>query len=310
LLWDIAPPVEQTFENAINPALPEGRCGVDPETWRLPAASELIGLLNHHPESTDDAGNRVRVDQVFFPEWPISPLYWVNAANANDLAMALELSDGRLEAVEDDEMELAVRVSGIRRTYNLICGANPEKRFHTELDLPLQQPDGFPLNLEGQILDCNTGLVWKRCVEGFRWDGNACAPPAATSLFSWRQALRISRETNGVSTEEEDNFLSEPQAFGNSNWRVPNVKELQSLQIFDQDPKGSYLPFLDEHFSAPAGQFSYWSSTAANSRAAYQVRFGAVVPNNPQVEENWLVFGAPTDRASSGMVRLVRSLHP
>jgi hypothetical protein len=225
--------------------------------------------------------------------------------------MSLDLSTGLLEAVRDNVLERAPRVRGVPRTYSLICGdTTPENRFRTELDLdsPLQ-PDGLPLDLVGQILDCNTGLVWKRCVEGFRWNGNACDPLVpATSLFSWRQALGISRQTNGASAED---FVSEPQAFGNSDWRVPNVKELQSLQRFGQDPNGPFLPFLDLGFLAPVDQFSYWSSTAAavDPGSAYQVRFGEVDPDNAAPDEA-KVLGVGTIPGSTGMVRLVRSLHP
>jgi PKD repeat protein len=57
-----------------------------------------------------------------------------------------------------------------------------------------------------------TGLVWKRCAEGQTWTGATCTGSAST--FSWAQAL----------TQASTSSFADQ-----SDWRLPNLKELRSL---------------------------------------------------------------------------------
>ena len=72
---------------------------------------------------------------------------------------------------------------------------------------------GYTISVDGQeVLDSETGLIWRRCIEGMRWNGSACA---GTPLYSmWHDALHHAE--------------SERQKTGIA-WRLPNVKELASL---------------------------------------------------------------------------------
>jgi hypothetical protein len=78
-------------------------------------------------------------------------------------------------------------------------------------------------NLDGSVTDPTTGLTWMRCAAGQSWDGTTCSGNAGTYDFD---AARN---------------LSGRQALGQSDWRLPSVRELQSIissptanQLFDQ----------------------------------------------------------------------------
>lgn len=68
----------------------------------------------------------------------------------------------------------------------------------------------------GTVLDTQTNLIWKRCLEGQTWDDSSCT--GAPSNISWGLALTAAQtlNTNGGFAEA-------------TNWRVPNIKELKSI---------------------------------------------------------------------------------
>lgn len=61
-----------------------------------------------------------------------------------------------------------------------------------------------------EVQDLTTGLVWQRCSVGQRWSGSGCAGEAQT--FTFQQA----------------------QTQSGNGWRVPTVRELQSLRVCSQ----------------------------------------------------------------------------
>lgn len=114
------------------------------------------------------------------------------------------------------------------------------------------------------VVDQQTGLQWRRCVETKTWNGTTCVNGAGGTTF---------RHANAFS-----------QANGVPGWRLPNVKELSSLV----DPSKGSAPLLDTVAfpNTPAGAF--WSTTpavnspVASDVAAFSVDFGAglVWPNS------------------------------
>jgi len=76
-------------------------------------------------------------------------------------------------------------------------------------NIPLTKPDiRYTYNSAGdEVTDTVTGLIWKRCAEGMSWNGATCTGTAAR--FNWQGALA--------------------HAATQSDWRVPNIKELKSL---------------------------------------------------------------------------------
>ena len=76
-------------------------------------------------------------------------------------------------------------------------------------------------NNNGTITDPETGLIWKKCSEGQTWSGagNNCSIGAATA-FTWQAALQRAQEVNDGSAGEN---------FAETDWRLPNIKELTSI---------------------------------------------------------------------------------
>ena len=76
-------------------------------------------------------------------------------------------------------------------------------------NIPLTKPDiRYTYNSAGdEVTDTVTGLTWRRCAEGMSWNGATCTGTA--TRFNWQGALA--------------------HAATQSDWRVPNIKELKSL---------------------------------------------------------------------------------
>ncbi|QTR48865.1 Lcl C-terminal domain-containing protein [Candidatus Thiothrix anitrata] len=112
-------------------------------------------------------------------------------------------------------------------------------------------------NNNGTVTDNKTGLMWKQCIEGqdpFTCSGNA-------GEFNWEEALRHADDVN--------NGLAGNNV-GYTDWRLPNIKELDSI-IEGQcvEPAINALAFpntLSEWF---------WSASpfASNTRSAWGVNF-------------------------------------
>lgn len=74
--------------------------------------------------------------------------------------------------------------------------------------------DRFKINNDGTVLDNETNLVWKRCAEGQVLDSKTNTCDFNYVPCNWQQGLSIARESTFA---------------GKSDWRLPNVKELDSL---------------------------------------------------------------------------------
>lgn len=94
----------------------------------------------------------------------------------------------------------------------------------------------FSYSADGQeATDLATGLVWRRCAEGMAWNGSACAGSALT--FTHEGALGRAATQATITGRA---------------WRLPNVKELNSIANPRNDPAG---------FSSTTAPFDFWSST-------------------------------------------------
>lgn len=142
----------------------------------------------------------------------------------------------------------------------------------------------FVDNQDGSVLDQYTSLIWQRCPLGFSLDDNGTPSVieddhcqiTATEEYDWQSALQAAdADTLGSSTE----------------WRLPNVKELETLVAECITPAIEPLPFPD----TPAVLF--WTATPAGGDAE---------------DQSWLVDflsgGLSTaDRTTPANARLVRT---
>jgi hypothetical protein len=146
-------------------------------------------------------------------------------------------------------------------------------------------PGGAPLNYagpgeigeddppEGTFIDLNTGLMWeiKDSADGVADYTN---PHDVDNLYTWSEATASPYIPNGSAFEL---FLAElnaePGFAGYTDWRLPTVKELQSLVDYSVPYPGTTVA---EGLPGATASSYYWSSTAYASfePGAWGVSFG------------------------------------
>ncbi len=77
----------------------------------------------------------------------------------------------------------------------------------------------YQVHGDGTVTDMRTGLMWKQCLEG--QTGADCSGGSATGM-NWVTALNHARSHSFA---------------GYSDWRLPNIKELESLVDYRCQPK-------------------------------------------------------------------------
>ena len=120
----------------------------------------------------------------------------------------------------------------------LLLWANAAQSAPCQHNLPPSNPDlAYIDHGDGTVTDTRTGLMWKQCAEGL--NGTGCASGAPQTL-SWAAALQQA---------EGSSFA------GRYDWRLPNLKELQSL-VEDC----SYSPAINTNMF-PNTPSVFWSSS-------------------------------------------------
>lgn len=135
-------------------------------------------------------------------------------------------------------------------------------RYHTRLVRGPLPPARTPLhqfvnNGDGTVTDLDTGLTWQQ--------GEVNAP------LNWTNALLLAE---GLTLG------------GRTDWRLPNIKELQSLN--DETLAG---PSLDTNFFPAAKSARYWSSTTQNNRptnAWFAEFITGLTSQSPKAGSNWV----------------------
>ena len=137
-------------------------------------------------------------------------------------------------------------------------------------------------NNSGTVSDSKTGLIWKKCSEGQSYNSSTNSCDGVAGKFNWQAALQQAQAVNAGGNGE---------SLGQTDWRVPNIKELASIVELS-----CYSPTIDEQVFPATSNKAYWSfSLVAN--VGYRA---------------WIVsFFTGKDYAEykdySGSVRLVRS---
>jgi len=124
-------------------------------------------------------------------------------------------------------------------------------------------PDSqFTVNGDGTVTDNKTGLMWKQCSEGL--SGASCTGNITT--HTWKAALQLA----GTSFA------------GHTDWRLPNIKELDSIverQCYNPAINATIFP----NTQTGSGAY-YWSSTPVTGRTstawATEFRDGLRTKNN------------------------------
>ena len=120
--------------------------------------------------------------------------------------------------------------------------------------IPASTPDSqFSNNGNGTVTDNKTGLMWKRCIEGQRFNTvtNACDGHAV--VYTWDAALQQAQSVNTLGFA------------GANDWSVPNIKELGSLverQCVHPSINATVFPNTSSSFFWSSSSYAYGSGNA------------------------------------------------
>ncbi len=104
----------------------------------------------------------------------------------------------------------------------------------------VQGEERFQIINDGQeLLDTRTRLIWRRCPEGMIWQTDQCQGEA--TYWMWYEVLPLAAQVAKVTGKP---------------WRVPNVKELNSIIDFTQTDMAIDLTIFP---ATPNAQF--WTSS-------------------------------------------------
>ena len=267
------------------------------DDWRLPSVKELYSLIQFTGtdpavESTDATGLIPFIDTDFFAfaygdvsageriidsQFVSSTTYVSTTMNGAETVFGVNFADGRIKG------------------YGMEAPGGGEKAFFV---LAVRGNDAYGVNDfvdngDGTITDRATGLTWAQT------DSGADAA-VGTGGLNWEEALAWVTAKNGES------YL------GYTDWRLPNIKELQSIVDYSRSPDTTGSPALDPLFSATqimneAGETDYafyWSGTThlrsnGDSSSGGYVAFGRSLGNMGRGSSaNWLdVHGAGSQRS-------------
>mgnify|MGYP000105381452 FL=1 len=128
-----------------------------------------------------------------------------------------------------------------------------------------------------EINDTKTGLTWRRCAEGMTWKKSTCAGKATFA----NQAQAVA--------------LAKAQATKDEAWRLPTLKELNSILAVREIDVGKAAIDAKAFPATPIAR--YWTSTSVGPSYYMVVGFGEG-------------HSGEGERNSPGASRLVRDVKP
>jgi hypothetical protein len=233
----------QTYINMVNN---NKKCGYN--NWRLPNKNQLQGLVDY-------GSYQPSIDINFFPETG-NGFYWTSTIDIDDIGSIWQIgfSSGRVAGSHSGDARYVrlVREHKVSQQVSPIVSSNEQDIIKRNQVAPFQRCNiqaqisspisRFKQDLQGNILDTHSGLIWKRCMEGLT--GEACDEGEQLKT-SWLQAL--------LYAEKISNNETTPLA---TNWRLPNIKELQSI-VETQCEEPALNPFVFPNIPFE----NVWSST-------------------------------------------------
>ncbi|MEA5446857.1 DUF1566 domain-containing protein [Gammaproteobacteria bacterium AB-CW1] len=217
------------FIEAVNE---KGLCGYN--DWRLPTVREWLSINNYHPSPTIRRRINNFVDTTYFPSQRhrgTYPFFWSGSAFVNPL-LDMEPGDdaeslgmgwnhhtgGSLHApqaadisshvklarhVSQDNQHVDETIPAVEARGDQKCVDNIPRSNHPQDLMP--RPDGT-------VVHQAYGLMWMRCSIGQEWDGETCVGEPTT--LDIQSALQTAADYSYA---------------GYDDWRVPNIKELDTL---------------------------------------------------------------------------------
>ncbi len=113
-----------------------------------------------------------------------------------------------------------------------------------------QTPDDAPASryrasTDGTATDLQTGLMWMRCVMGQKWNAKQSRCTGTVKTYTWQQALQAVQS-----------FDQGPGFAGHHDWRLPNLRELESIERYHCSN-----PYINLKVFPTAPGTAIWSSS-------------------------------------------------
>ncbi|MFP8777515.1 DUF1566 domain-containing protein [Hydrogenophaga sp. RWCD_12] len=278
----------------------QSHCGFN--DWRLPSASELINVMHfghrwlEFPPLFD--GRYLTADSVAFNHDTINGQGQTQSLPVQGV-VSVTTFPSSLTAADFIKPVLDVRYRAIEAAgtfssdgkFSIVLVRGPQTSEASRFSV-ISLPYGRDQS-NNALVDNVTQLQWRRCLEGQIWNGVACSGQPLTFDLYGALSLAINRP----------------------GWRMPGVKELQSLQRWDVAP-GQPFTWADvtPTNALPGQNLAFWSGSVYGAPVldplsglvktpAYQVGFQNTVSGLPSAS----IGLVSRDRA--GFVRLTR-VHP
>lgn len=132
--------------------------------------------------------------------------------------------------------------------------------------------DEFKDNNDGTVTDPRNGLIWKRCAEGFEWNGSACQVSAGTDHRFGHPVVNLAE---AMQTAKQSRFL------GKTDWRLPSKAEFEAVVGKLDDCKNN---------DSKSGQYSASSSIVHPlNKEKYPGSFWTYSPDASNSRHYWIV---------------------
>ncbi|MDV7145447.1 DUF1566 domain-containing protein [Tropicimonas sp. TH_r6] len=259
------------------------------DDWRIPTIKEMYSLMNF--QGVDPSGYQTDGSETLVPFLDAETFdFAYGDVDAGERIIDAQMVSTNVYVGETVPNEEAGTLFGVNfadgriKGYGLELHGSP-KPFYVMM---VRGETGYGVNDftdngDGTVTDASTGLMWTQGDSG--------------EAMSWEEALKWAQTANAES------YL------GYSDWRLPNVKELQILVDYTRSPSTSDSAAIDPVFETTeitneAGEKDYgwyWSSTTHANMTEEEGNAGAYVCFGRAMgymEDNWAdVHGAGSQRS-------------
>jgi hypothetical protein len=205
LTWQRVNTVTKTFSelaayvSSVNVA---GACGFN--DWAVPTVDQLLSLM----DASKTTGLPLNADYLGVGSDAMRGKYWSSESRATAGASAVDA--WQVDASNGAVVTFATKTDS--SNVRLVRGASVSTLACNSASLRFEDFN------DGTIADRTTGLMWKKCPEGFT--NAACTQGSASSFNAVNQIIDRVTSVNGVGSSA---------GLGYSDWRVPTRNELASL---------------------------------------------------------------------------------
>lgn len=276
LMWQQRMDQKMTYEDAVKYANESRLGGYD--DWRIPNIKELFSLILFTGKSGGEVAKELYIDTTYFDQ----PIGDTSIGEREIDAQTWSSTKYVGKTMHGNDTVFGVNfIDGRIKGYGLLKPRSKEDNkgyFRLVRGNESYGQNMFVDNKDGTISDLATGLMWQMMDDG--------------STRDWKEALE---------------YCEGLELAGYDDWRLPNVKELQSIVDYGKSVQTTGTPAIDDMFVLtgiidPNGELNYgfyWSSTTHQdgrntADSASYVSFG---------EAQGQMFGDVLDVHGCGAVR-------